>query len=68
MVSSEQSISESETENISQRSFGRQESPKKNAKVKRRKSTVSNKTIKDRLFCVIFCCFNHVRNARSGKK
>lgn len=68
MVSNEHSISESETEITSQRSFGGQERFKKNAKLKRRKSTVSNKTIKDRLFCVTFCYFNHVRNTRSGKK
>lgn len=66
MVSTDQSVSGSDTGSIS---GGSQESEDNRSKAKqktdRRKSTVSRKKIKDRLFCVIFCCFNHVRNTRN---
>lgn len=64
MESTTQSDSESSGDNTS---VGQSEEQfqKKNIKLKRRKSTISAKKIKDRIFCVIFCCFNNVRNTRS---
>lgn len=60
MVSTDQSASEGDTDDTSQRASGRKAS--KNQKgSNRRKSTISTKKIKDRFLCIIFCCFNHVR-------
>ena len=66
MVSTDQSMSESETGSTTG-SFG-ERSSKKTTRINQRKSAVPEKTIKDRIFCVIFCCFNHVRNSRSGDR